>query len=115
MSNPSESASQKESSYNETETKRLDARLAVVERLLEINTLDTGKRVLGRLKALENGIKAGTGGPDSQGFDSETVAAAGEISITKLLTILDGTTSAFAATLAAPSADGQLKIIKMAT
>lgn len=113
MTNPSESASQKESSYNENETKRLDARLAVLERYLEVNTLDAGTRVLGRLKKLENGFRAGTGGPDSQGFDTETVSAAGAVSILKFQTILDGTTSAFAATLAAPAADGQMKIVKL--
>lgn len=49
--------------------------------------------------------------------NTETVAAAGAISTTKLESILsNGTSGTYAATLAAPSSqDGQIKILKMGT
>lgn len=73
-----------------------------------ITSADTILQGFNKLGALPNGTFTPT---------SETVSAAGAISVSTMLSVLaNGSGSTYAATLAAPSSqDGQLKILKMTT
>lgn len=104
MTTPNRAGASAESGYTAAEIAYWDARIAVLEKLLEVDTNFAGLGLIGRLSPL-----SGAGALAS----TETLTGAGAVSVSKLQTILDGTTSAFAATLAAPTADGQVKIIKL--
>lgn len=73
-----------------------------------VSSADTILQGFNKLSALNNGTFVPI---------TETVSAAGAISITKMeTTVSNGTGGSYAATLAAPSSqDGQIKIIKMGT
>lgn len=110
MGTPNVSGATAQSGYNEKFFKDLNARLQNIEQLLELDTRFAGLNIPGQIAALRNG-----GLSPGLAANTETLTASGAASIAKLITKLDGTTNASAVTLAAPAADGQLKLFELAT